>query len=397
MPTKPGKPEDMGQILIRQSDGTWREPDLAGYAGEVELQQILAEHPELIPGVSADAATCREFHSAAGHADVVVVDTDGQVTLVECKLASNPQIRREIVGQMFDYASRVWKMGIEEFAAHWQNRTGQSPFPADDDGIRLRDAVAENLTQGRFRIVLAVDAINEPLKRMTEYLNAMSGPDTSIIAVEYARARQGSLELLMSQTYGEELAEAKAAAARDRTVWDAETYGAWLRDNELASIPRFLAFIEEAAASGLEFEGSRSGTPSGGLKIHDAQGQRLGTVSLFHFPRQGTSVEFNLIPMSRLPDGERPADDAIEAFLTELESIPGLDQIGRNLRANRFTTRRPNVPLTSLAEESIRRGLRSLKVLRGGLGPRQSHRTVPDREAGTVPIRPPPLRLQGCW
>lgn len=356
----------MGQILIRQPDGTWRESDPAGYAAEVELQQILAEHPELVPGVSADAVTCREFQSAAGPADVVIVDADGQVTLVECKLASNPQIRREIVGQMFDYASRLWKMDIEDFTAHWQNRAGHSPFPSDDDGVSLRDVVADNLAQGRFRIVLAVDAINEPLKRMTEYLNAMSGPDTSIIAVEYARVKQGSLEMLMAQTYGEELAEAKAASVtRNRTVWDVETYRAWLQDNEPASIRNFLSFIDEAAALGLELEGSRSLTPSGGLKIHDDHGKRLGTVSLFHFPGRGTSVEYNLIPMSRLPDREWPAVDAVEAFLSEMESIPGLEEISQNLHVSRFTTRRPNVSLLSLAEESVRRGLRSLEFLRG--------------------------------
>lgn len=184
---KPGKPEVMGQILIRQPDGTWREPDLAGYAAEAELQHILAEHPELIPGVTADAVTCREFQSAAGPADVVVVDFDRQVTLVECKLAGNPQTRREIVGQMFDYASRLWKMDIEDFDARWQARNGKSFFQPDDNGALLRDAVARNLEQGRFWMVLAVDAINEPLKRTVEYLNAMSGPETSIVAVEIDR------------------------------------------------------------------------------------------------------------------------------------------------------------------------------------------------------------------
>ncbi|MCC9175453.1 hypothetical protein [Arthrobacter sp. zg-Y179] len=356
----------MGQILIRQPDGTWREPDPAGYAAEAELQQILAEHPELIPGVSADAVTCREFQSAAGPADVVVVDADGQVTLVECKLASNPQIRREIVGQMFDYASRLWKMGIEDFDARWQDRTSRSPFPADEDGVRLRDAVARNLEQGRFRIVLAVEAINEPLKRMTEYLNAMSGPETSIIAIEYARLRQGSIEILMAQTYGEELADAKSAsAAQNRTVWDAETYREWLEANEPASVTNFVAIVEEATALGLKFEGSSAVSPSGGLKIHDAQGRRLGTVSLFHFSGQGASVEFNLIPMTRLPDDEWPADTAIEAFLSELENTPGLVDVGRNLRSSKFTTRRPNVSLASLDEESVRRGLQVLRLLRG--------------------------------
>ena len=101
---------------------------LADEAAESALQGILAEHPELISGVSADAATCREFQTAAGPADVVVVDTTGEVTLVECKLATNPQIRREIGGQMFDYASRRWGLDSDEFDAHWRERTGASRF-----------------------------------------------------------------------------------------------------------------------------------------------------------------------------------------------------------------------------------------------------------------------------
>ena len=88
-----------------------------------------------------------------------MVDTDGALAPVQCKLAANPQIRCDIVGQMFDYASRLWKMGIEDFDARWQDRNGKS-LPQTDDGALLRDSVVRNLEQGRFRIVLAVDAIN---------------------------------------------------------------------------------------------------------------------------------------------------------------------------------------------------------------------------------------------
>lgn len=56
----------MGQIIIPQPDDARREPEVAGYAAEAELKYILTEHPELIPGVSTDAVTCREFQSAAG-------------------------------------------------------------------------------------------------------------------------------------------------------------------------------------------------------------------------------------------------------------------------------------------------------------------------------------------
>lgn len=182
----------MSGILIRQVDGTWLEPLDTGYALESELQEILASHPELIPGVSAAAKTCREFQSDVGPADIVVVDSMGELTLVECKLASNPQIRREVVGQMFDYASRLWKMDVEDFAAKWLARSPHSLNLDEADGeFSMRESLARNLAEGRFRIVLAVDAINPALKRMIEYLNAMAGPETSVIAVEYSRLKQG--------------------------------------------------------------------------------------------------------------------------------------------------------------------------------------------------------------
>lgn len=205
--------------------------------------------------------------------------------LVECHLAANPQIRRENVGQMFDYASPLWQMGIEDFDAGWQDRNGNSLFPTDGDGAVLHDAIARKSEAGLVRLVLAVDAINEPLKRRMEYLKAMSGSETSISALEYARLAQGSVEMLTAPSYGEELAEAKGATAgRDRTAWDAETNRMWLEANETGSVPNFSAFINEAAALGLEFEGSRSVSPTGGLKIYDAQ-RRFGTVSTVPFLR----------------------------------------------------------------------------------------------------------------
>ena len=86
-------------------------------------------------------------------------------------------------------------------------------------------------------------------------------------------------------------------------------------------------------------------------------------MSLFHFSGQGTSVEFNLIPMSRLPDDEWPGEDAVEAFLIALSNTPGLMEIGENFRSSHFTTRRPNVSLVALEEGSLRRGLRAIGLL----------------------------------
>lgn len=355
----------MSTILIRQEGGTWREPTDAGYALESELQEILAEHPELIPGVSPAARTCREFQSEVGPADIVVVDSTGEVTLVECKLASNPQIRREVVGQMFDYASRLWGMDPEDFDARWRARTSKSLFDNDVEGALLRATVAGNLAEGRFRIVLAVDAINAPLKRMIEYLNAMSGPATSVIAVEYSRLRQGSVEILMPQVYGQELAETKSAAVSggDLTQWDVDSYRAWMAEHDGDNLPAFDLFLSEALAVGLPFVGSKAASPTGGLRIHDARGVLLGAVSFYYYTGQGTSVELNFLRIPKLHAAESPDPALLDAFLQRLGEIPELAAAASTLRTNQFASKRPNVPLSSFSHDSIRRTVAALATL----------------------------------
>ncbi|MDQ0826903.1 hypothetical protein QFZ60_003076 [Arthrobacter sp. B2I5] len=360
----------MSGILIRQGDGTWREAAYAGYALESDLQAILAEHPALIPGVGEGARTCREFPSEAGPADIVIVDAAGDVTLVECKLAANPQARREIIGQMFDYTSRLWKMDVEDFAARWQSRTQGSLFSEDSEsGIPLREALARNLAEGRFRIVLAVDAINSPLKRMVEYLNFMSGPNTSVIAVEYSRLTQGSTEILAPRVYGQELAEVRAGASKtaggDLVVWDAGTFRSWLESNDSASIENFDLFLSEASRAGLAFIGSRTPTPAAHLEISNRRGQQLGRVSLYFYSGQRTSLEFDFTRISRMSPDEKPDMSVLSEFVDQLGLTAGLQEVADSLRTTHFASRRPNVPLARLTEESIRQAFVALSVLMG--------------------------------
>lgn len=344
----------MSEILIRRGDGTWREPLNVGYALEAELQKILAEYPELIPGVSAGAQTCREFRSGAGPADIIVVDTAGELTVVECKLAADPQIRREIIGQMFDYASALWKMDIDDFASRWRARTIVPLFPEDsNDALSLRQQVRSNLEDGRFRIVLAVDAINPELKRMVEYLNAMSGPATSIIAVAYTRLKDHETEILMPQIYGQELAETKATAnTRPRTTWNLDTYRSWLASHAPSMLDKFNHFIDYATASGLSFLGSTTISPTGKFEIYDRDNTLLGTVSLITYTDDNTSIELDFYRLSRMDPQRLAAIPGLASFPTRITQIPGMEEAGQLMSAAGFANRK-NTPLAELPKESI--------------------------------------------
>lgn len=185
-------------LLIRTTgEGTWREPSGRGYDNEAALQAILAEHPDLVPGVDGAAIACREFESTVGPADVVILDGEGAITVVECKLRTNAEARRTVVGQVLDYASRLWQMDVDEFELRWRRADGgRDPFEQlGEDPTRLRETVAANLSAARFNLVLAVDVINDDLRRIVEYLNTITKPTTGVMLVEFTRYHEGDQEI----------------------------------------------------------------------------------------------------------------------------------------------------------------------------------------------------------
>ena len=58
----------------------------------------------LLPDTAPSAVVEEFWIPEAGTVDLLVVDRTGGLTLVECKLRANPEIRREVVGQILAYA-----------------------------------------------------------------------------------------------------------------------------------------------------------------------------------------------------------------------------------------------------------------------------------------------------
>lgn len=217
------------KLLIRRGDGSWAEPEISGHKSEDDLQQLLATSPDLLPGdeTGLPMAVARELRVATGRIDLVAVDVEGELTLCECKLATNPGARREVVGQLLEYASALRGMSFADFSARFEARAGtplvevvseiagegfeEEPFQAQ---------VAENLESGRFRLVVVVDEITEALKQTVIYLN--DHLDGAVLALELAYLRDGEVEMLVPAVYGEESAERKKPAAR-KSVADADT------------------------------------------------------------------------------------------------------------------------------------------------------------------------------
>lgn len=98
------------------------------YESEALLQGLLADHPALLAGEQMTDGSARRWlfitrelplsaaeGVASWYVDHLYLDQDGIPTLVEVKRSTDTRIRREVVGQMLDYAANaVTRWTVEE-------------------------------------------------------------------------------------------------------------------------------------------------------------------------------------------------------------------------------------------------------------------------------------------
>jgi len=166
---------------------------LLGKNLEEALQELLEKYPQLIPGNQIEPGSDdppqlvflgREMPVGGWSLDLLYVDQRGVLTLVEGKLLQNPESRREVIGQIIEYAanaSEFWANGRvrQKAAEFWSKRSGGNEL---DDVIRdtlsedmdiedFWDTVETNLQNGRIRLIIAADELRPEVRRMIEYLN----------------------------------------------------------------------------------------------------------------------------------------------------------------------------------------------------------------------------------
>ena len=191
-------------------DGVNLEPmEERWFASEDHLQKLLAEHPHLLDGEQMSPGNPRRWllvkremgvPDAAGESDRwsldhLFVDQDAVPTLVEVKRGSNSQIRREVVGQMLDYAanaSQFWDAGTlrRSFEETWGDSADEElrrllrPDDEEPDADTFWREVVTNLAARRLRLLFVADAIPTELARIVEFLNSQLRDNIEVLAVE---------------------------------------------------------------------------------------------------------------------------------------------------------------------------------------------------------------------
>ena len=174
--------------IIVSSDGSTEslKPTSAEYYEEW-LQNLLFEHPEALPIEEIDRTfapaipICMELATPAGSIDALLVTPKGKLIILETKLWRNPEARREVVGQILDYAKELSRWTYADLQREVSRRTehsGNALFDivaADETSDSLTEAefvdeVSRSLRHGRFLLLICGDGIREGVTAITDFL-----------------------------------------------------------------------------------------------------------------------------------------------------------------------------------------------------------------------------------
>lgn len=232
------------KILIRTNESnTWKVAESIKAKAEAELQKILIESPSLIPideirdGVLPLVFAISEFGlPGSGNTDVIAFSPDGDIVIVECKLATNPEAKRKVIGQILEYAAYLWKMNFDDLNSRIQRMKGknltelaQKSVAGDWDDESFLTGIKQTLMSGSFILIIVVDEINEELKRIIRYINECSESAFSLHALEMRRFRVEGVEILVPHLYG--ISAKPPAKETKRKKWSEEEFFRVLKEN----------------------------------------------------------------------------------------------------------------------------------------------------------------------
>jgi hypothetical protein len=161
----------------------------SGFPDEASLHTLIEQSPQLLPLAGSPRLTIvgREVRLGNGSADLVAVEPNGRLVVIEVKLANNSEARRAVVAQVLTYAAYLHGVDRTELervvlGGHLQRRGYDNLIAAvaGDDQERSLDTeafeqgLAESLAEGRFRIVIVLDAAPAELVRLVGYLEAVT-------------------------------------------------------------------------------------------------------------------------------------------------------------------------------------------------------------------------------
>lgn len=356
-----------GNIFLLGDDGKLQELKEEPYDSEALLQQLLAQYPNLLAGDQMEPKEPRrwllitreapvpgdEGGSGRWSLDNLFLDQEGVPTLVEVKRRSDTRIRREVVGQMLDYAANALQFWpVDRIQTLYEARCKQEGLDPqlvmqeilEDTQVQdtFWETVKTNLQAGRIRMVFVADEIPRELRVVVEFLNTQMDP-AEVLAVEVHQFVGQGLRTLVPRLIGKSVvAEQKKAASLDKRQWDEASFMAELHKlkggRAVEGAQHILAWVRSRGLREWWGQGKKDGSC---VPILDHNGVTYFTISIW---TMGTlEVQFQLMV-------RRPVFDSAEKrleYVRRLNSVPGI-KIPEDA-----ITRRPSIPLAKFADPKV--------------------------------------------
>ena len=154
------------------------------------IQKLIEDNPDILPVSEIEPAFSPlvtvgcEVSTESGPMDLLLLSPQGYLTIVETKLWRNPEARREVVGQIIDYAKEVSQWSFEDLENKVRDYN-MNRYKRNDGIIAslrksekidetaeadITDTLTRNLRNGRFLLLVVGDGIRESVEEMADYL-----------------------------------------------------------------------------------------------------------------------------------------------------------------------------------------------------------------------------------
>lgn len=244
----------MSYLMIYEPEsGKWEKTPEGEFAEETKMQELVKDNPDIIPlsdlgeDIPPMLVVGRESSLPNGNPDLICVDENGLITVIECKLAKNPEVKRKVVGQILGYGAYLWQSSYEDFdesiarayfnsdLCHDPSLRGRTLAEAMavfrqfhkaevEEGAELeidkwteedfRSNVATNLARGRVRLLVVVDKINPELRRIVEFVNECTGSNFEIFCAELKYFKKDKHRIIMPHLIGVAKRESRVPRSR---------------------------------------------------------------------------------------------------------------------------------------------------------------------------------------
>ncbi len=236
------------KIFLITPDKTLQELEAKAYVKEDLLQQLLSDYPDLLAGYQMNEANPRRWLLVAREMgiaddldtserwslDHLFLDQDGTPTLVEVKRATDTRIRREVAGQMLDYAANaILHWSPEVVRQRFEDRCKDKDIdpglavatfleidPSESDQIESYwEMVFNKLKTGQVRLVFVADQIPKELRRIIEFLNEHM-QDVEVLGVEMPQYVGAGLTTIVPKVIGKTTVAEQAKRTVSGRQWD---------------------------------------------------------------------------------------------------------------------------------------------------------------------------------